>query len=86
MKYKQNGEYYFCFDEVNGIRSWADAVRYGFVSAGGKPRFTDPMKKPQISDRVWVFMPIAGYIGVGTVSGLAKPARETVISINDEQI
>ena len=65
-----NGEFYVTFGE--GIhRSWNDAKRYGFVSAGGGNRFVSPLKMLQPGARVWVNVPGKGYVGVGVVTAEA---------------
>ena len=62
-----NGEFYFTFGE--GIhRSWNDAKRYGFVSAGGDARFVSPLRMLQPGARIWVNVPGRGYVGVGEVT------------------
>ena len=81
-----NGEYYFNFAEEDGVRSWEDAMKYGFVSAGGGPVYTDPMLKPEIGSRIWVNMPSKGYIGVGIVLETAKPAREIELVVDDNKV
>ena len=65
-----NGEFYVTFGE--GIhRSWNDAKRYGFVSAGGDARFVSPLRMLQPGARIWVNVPGKGYVGVGIVTAEA---------------
>lgn len=75
-----NEEYYFSYGGRH--RSWEDAMRYGFVSAGGGAWYTGTMQNLEIGNRIWVNIPHAGYVEVGTVVEPAKPARETVLSVN----
>ena len=82
MSQTWNGGYYFNFDEEGGIRSWEDAKKYGFVSAGGGARYTGFMQKTETGTCIWVYMPKKGYLGVGTVAQTAKPAREAEIVVD----
>jgi hypothetical protein len=63
-----NGEYYVSFGhDLNG-RNWEDAVRYGFVSAGGGTWYSQTLRMLQPNGRVWVNVPGGvGYVGVGVV-------------------
>jgi hypothetical protein len=63
-----NGEYYANFG-VSGSRSWADARKYGFISAGGGEWFTRTLNLLEPGGRVWVNRPGVGYVGVGIVAG-----------------
>lgn len=71
-----NGEYYFSFG-AGYERSWEDAVRYGFVSAGGGVWYNTTIRNLEVGNRIWVNIPREGYVGVGTVTEIAKPASET---------
>lgn len=79
-----NGEYYFSFGTDQ--RSWEDALKYGFVSAGGGSWYTNTMRNLEPGNRIWVNIPHKGYVGVGIVVERAKPARETLMSINDQEV
>lgn len=68
-----NGE--FCFNFGHGEqRSWADALQYGFVFAGGGARYTKPLQLRKSDDRIWVKVPGYGFVGVARVAGFAQPA------------
>ena len=54
-----------------GGRSWNDAVRYGFVSAGGGKFYSQTIRSLPTGARIWVYIPQTGYVGVGTVTGPA---------------
>lgn len=73
-----NGEYYVSFGDT-GSRSWEDAVKYGFISAGGGSWYSQTLKLLSPGDRVWVKIPKTGYVGVGLV-------KETVQSVNDFKV
>lgn len=68
-----NGEYYVTFgDEAE--RNWEDAMRYGFISAGGGRWYSQTLKLLSPGDRIWVKIPRRGYVGVGEVLEAAQPA------------
>jgi hypothetical protein len=73
-----NGEYYVSFGDPSS-RSWTDARKYGFISAGGGRWYSQTLKQLSPGDRVWVNIPRTGYVGVGRV-------RESITSVNDFQI
>ena len=70
-----NGEYYFSFG-AGKERSWEDAVKFGFVSAGGGVWYTGTMRNLEVGNRIWVNIPHEGFVGVGAVTDIAKPASE----------
>ena len=65
-----NGECYANFGD-HDTRSWEDARKYGFISAGGGAWYTRTLGLLSEGDRVWVNQPGIGYLGVGLVSGPA---------------
>jgi len=69
-----NGEYYVSFG-TGQSRSWEDARKYGFISAGGGGWYTQTLKLLSPGDRVWVKDPGVGYLGVGRVV-------DPVVSVN----
>lgn len=75
-----NGEYYVSFGEGES-RSWADAQKYGFISAGGGSWYTQTLKLLSPGDRVWVKIPGSGFVGVGRVTETAQSVND--FTIND---
>ncbi|TAG07885.1 MAG: DUF91 domain-containing protein [Verrucomicrobia bacterium] len=73
-----NGEFYVSFGDITS-RSWEDAKKYGFISAGGGSWYSQTLKLLSPGDRVWVKIPKTGYVGVGIV-------KETVQSMNDFKV
>lgn len=67
-----NGEYYVSFGH-SGDRDWREAVKYGFISAGGGAWYSRTLSLLSPDDRIWVNVPGQGYVGVGKV--LSKPVR-----------
>ena len=68
-----NGEFYCSFGHGES-RSWADAVKYGFVCAGGGAWYSRTLQLLSAGDRIWAKVPGIGFVGVGRVVGHAEPA------------
>jgi hypothetical protein len=63
-----NGEFYASFGHGES-RSWAEAVQYGFISAGGGLWYSNTLKLLNPGDRLWAKAPGYGFVGVGRVTG-----------------
>lgn len=70
-----NGEYYVSFGHDDS-RSWDEARRYGFISAGNGSWYSGTLRLLKEGDRVWVKAPGYGFVGVGVVTGESTPAAE----------
>lgn len=73
-----NGEYYVSYGPTSS-RSWDDARRYGFISAGGGSWYSQTLKLLSPGDRVWVKIPKTGYVGVGRVMEIAQPITDFTV-------
>jgi hypothetical protein len=73
-----NNEYYVCFGHGEH-RRWEDAMKYGFVSAGGGDWYTGTLDLLEPGGRVWVYVPDHGYVGVGAVRGPRQPFDEFTV-------
>ena len=62
-----NGRDWFVSFGDGSSRSWDDALRYGFVSAGGGPFYSRTIRRLPVGARVEVHLPKAGYVAVGIV-------------------
>ena len=75
-------DFYIAFGE-NEQRSWAEAVRFGFVSAGGGEWYTSRLHQLEPGHRVFVYIPkgngVGGYVGVGEVTGKAVMAKDFMV-------
>ena len=80
-----NSEYYVSFGE-NNHRNWADAVKYGFISGGGGPWYSQTLNMLSTGDRIWVNIPKVGYVGVGEVVRESVPAIEAKVVSNGELV
>ena len=70
-----NGEFYVSFGDTT-TRSWEDALKYGFISAGGGSWYSQTLKLLSPGDRVWVKIPKTGYVGVGIVKEAVQPVND----------
>jgi hypothetical protein len=77
-----NGEFYHSFGDGEG-RSWADAVEFGFICAGGGTWYSKTLQLLNPGDRVWVNVPRTGYVGVGRVTGPAESATTFKVDTPD---
>ena len=70
-----NGEFYASFGH-DGHRDWEEAVKYGFISAGGGAWYSTTLDLLCKGARVWVKAPNHGFVGVGRVTGSRQSATE----------
>ncbi|MCP2337351.1 endonuclease NucS domain-containing protein [Actinomadura rupiterrae] len=77
-------DWYIAFGEEDNVRSWKDARRYGFVSAGGGDWFSRTLRSLPVGARVFVHIPKAGYVGVGTVTQEAQPYEDAELRVDGE--
>jgi len=80
-----NGEFFVSFGD-DEQRSWEDARKYGFVSAGGGAWYSRTLNLLRSGDRIWVRIPKVGYVGVGIVEGGAIPASEFEVYENGKAV
>jgi hypothetical protein len=66
-----NGQDYYVQFGDEARRSWDDARKYGYVSAGGGGRWSNPLFRLGPGARVFVHLPHHGYVAVGQV--VAQP-------------
>jgi hypothetical protein len=75
-----NGEFYVSY---GGNRSWSDAERLGFISAGGGTWYSRTLDQLEPGNRVWVKVPGKGFVGVGIVEEPAQQASDIVFSTSE---
>lgn len=78
-----NGEFYASFGLGDQRRSWEEARRYGFISAGGGTWYSNTLNLLNVGDRIWVKAPGHGFVGMGVVTGSPVPATEFLINPGD---
>jgi hypothetical protein len=81
-------DFYVSFGE-NEQRSWEEAVRYGFVSAGGGEWYTKSLRQLKPGHRVFAYIPkgngVGGYVGVGEVAGDPCLAKDFLVLCEGEK-
>lgn len=78
-------DWYVSFGEFPDGRRWEDAVKYGFVSAGGGEWYSRSIRKLPPGARIFTHIPKAGYVGVGIVTGEPMPFAEATVDIDGQQ-
>lgn len=81
-----NGRDYYVSVGEGPHRTWADCVRYGFVSAGQGKWYSQSLKALDVGHRVFACVPGAGYVGVGTVTEQAVPASEFEVVVDGQAV
>lgn len=80
-------DFYISFGEADhDRRRWEDAVRYGFVSGGGRPWFSRTLAALQPGHRVFVHIPQRGYVGVGRVVETVQPVTQFEVELDHQAI
>lgn len=74
----QCGFYYYNVGE-GPHRNWDDYRKFSFISAGQGARWRDAMLGFQRGDAVAAYLKRYGYVGIGKLTGRARPIREVVI-------
>jgi hypothetical protein len=67
-------------------REWRDGLDFGFVSAGGGPRFSGKLRTIPAGDRVNVYVPGSGYVAVGITLGEARRFDSVEVRRGDEWV
>lgn len=76
-----NGEYYVSFGHDPQGRNWDDAIKYGFVSAGGGTWYSQTLKMLEPNSRIWVRIPSVGYVGVGIVEAPSVKVDQFIVDV-----
>lgn len=71
----ENGIYYVNVGEGE-TRAWSDCRQFGFLAAGGDPKWSDQIRGLEVGDVVVAYLKGAGYVGVGVVRSPAVPYAE----------
>jgi len=69
----------------DGISSWEDCVKYGFISAGGGKWYSRSLNVLQPGKRVFTMIPKKGYVGVGTVKARSVRIKDFTVSVGDTE-
>ena len=58
------------------VRHWQLCRRYGYLSAGGGPQYSNPLYRLGVGDEVFAYQARAGYVGYGIVTNEAQPTDD----------
>jgi hypothetical protein len=73
-------------DPAHDRRRWEDAVKYGFISAGGGLWFSRTLEQLFPGARVFVYIPKNGYVGVGTVTETSQRVRDFKVDVDGKAL
>ena len=73
-----SGYWYVNVDEGSS-RSWDDCKEYGFISAGGDRKYSDPLKRLGIGEKLFAYQKGLGYVGFGIVSSTPVMGKEFLV-------
>jgi len=80
-----NGEFYVSFGHEENGRRWEDAVKYGFICAGGGRWYSRTLNQLEVGKRVWVNIPGKGYAGVCEVLEPVVKVDEFKVQLADKE-
>lgn len=67
-------------------RSWNDARKYGYISAGNGKWFSQTLRNLFVGARVFCMVPGKGYVSVGTVTRKSVPLKEAMITCHEKEM
>ncbi|MEM5018229.1 DUF91 domain-containing protein [Metabacillus indicus] len=85
-KEKWNKQDFVVNFEDKASRKWEDAVKYGFVSAGGGRWYSRTLNQLFVGARVFCMIPKSGYVGIGTVIDTVKPIKDVTFEVNQTNV
>ncbi|WP_246410407.1 endonuclease NucS domain-containing protein [Granulicella aggregans] len=78
-------DFYVAFGE-DQHRNWQDAVKFGFVSAGGGTHYSGRLRNLFVGARIFAYIPGRGYVGVGVVTGGVLSLNEFRVERDGEEV
>jgi hypothetical protein len=54
-------------------------MEYGFISAGGDRKYSDPLKRLGVGDKLFAYQKGLGYVGFGVVTSTPVMAKEFLV-------
>jgi len=78
-------DFYVSFGDPEN-RVWEDAIKYGFISAGGGKWYSQTLYNLEPGHRIWVNIPPKRYAGVGEVVERAKPMRDFKVEVDGSPV
>jgi len=77
-----NGRDFYVSFGVGAHRTWEDALRYEFISAGQGRWYSRTLETLEPGHRIFVNIPQTGYVGVGIVKERAVPVGEFQVEVD----
>ncbi|MGE7834937.1 endonuclease NucS domain-containing protein [Viridibacillus arvi] len=81
-KEKWNKQDFVVNFENNTSRNWEDAIKYGFISAGGGRWYSKTLNQLFVGARIFCMIPKSGYVGIGKVTEIVKPIKDVTFEVN----
>lgn len=81
-----NGFAYAAYGCGEHSRTWKDARKYGFISAGGGSWYSGTLKRLNVGDKVFAYIPKKGYVGYGLVTDTVTQAKDVKFNIDGCEI
>jgi hypothetical protein len=60
-------------------RTWTDNVKYGYIGAGQGEKYSRPLRRLSVGDKIFAYMKGLGYVGFGEVVRPAQPIGQFVV-------
>jgi hypothetical protein len=79
------GDLYVNIDE-GPDRAWEDCRRYGFVAAGGGPKYRDALHRLEVGSTFYAYQKGWGYVGRGEVLGSPVMAKDFVVESSGKRL
>jgi len=79
-------DWFVSFGDAGGGRSWKDARRYGFVSAGGGAWYSRTLRDLPEGARINVCIPGAGYVAIGETIGPAQRFDRAHVTVDGVEV
>jgi hypothetical protein len=67
-------------------RNWEDNAAYGYIAAGQAEKFSRPLKKLKVGDKVFAYMKGHGYTGYGEVESEAVMVKDFFVKGRDKYL
>ena len=67
-------------------RSWEDAIKYNFISAGNGKWYTGTLNRLNIGFGIFCMIPGLGYVGIGIVTSKAVPIHDAFVEVEGQKI
>lgn len=71
--------YYFVNVGDSENRKWEDNRRYGFIGAGQGFRFSNPLQKLKLGDKIFAYLKGEGYVGYGEVTQTTVMIKDFIV-------